>query len=234
MSRAVVERVITELIEALIRPAAAGRDTVGSVRVSMGHDTLRVEVSGNDASIAWAASQRWRDLRACVEGLGGAVGKTGSRGEGAAVDIPLDLRGMEVLLVRAGGARFGILGHRVLGTVEMPASAFAASGDEIRIVGKSIRLLDLARAFNADPCRGGAPSTSTVVLLRSGFEIFAIAADEVVNREQMVVGPANRSQAQHGVVGYCYSPRASEQGTRVPLLGLPVDERAPVAWGAEG
>lgn len=133
-------------------------------------------------------------VRAAIDQIGGRITLENkpSRGLRIAVQVPLTLSIVSTIVVRAGDHRFAISRQTIGEIVNDRAANIQVDrlGDNrlARIRDRRMPVVDLCRVIGVDSGTGGGPKMLVVVTIGAGD--FAIAVDEVLDTEELVVRPA--------------------------------------------
>jgi CheY-like chemotaxis protein/chemotaxis signal transduction protein len=139
-------------------------------------------------------------VKAHVHSLGGRFDVTSEPGHGMAVSLllPVALALLKVLLIRRGGAVFGlpIAGVEEVVTVDATTTLQGRTGLDLR--GRSVPVVDLAAVIGADA--PPLPPNPPALVLTADGRWLAAACDALLGEEEVVVKPLGPLLA--GVSGY--------------------------------
>jgi CheY-like chemotaxis protein/chemotaxis signal transduction protein len=139
-------------------------------------------------------------VKAHVHSLGGRFDVTSEPGHGMAVSLllPVALALLKVLLIRRGGAVFGlpIAGVEEVVTVDATTTLQGRVGLDLR--GRSLPVVDLAAVIGADA--PPLPPKPPALVLTADGRWLAVACDALLGEEEVVVKPLGPLLA--GVSGY--------------------------------
>jgi chemosensory pili system protein ChpA (sensor histidine kinase/response regulator) len=109
------------------------------------------------------------------------------RGTRFTITVPIALVVSDALMVRAGGETFAIALGAVKSTAQVSSDSGGAGDGTVRLGGETFEVIRLDRALGLPPQTLDRPRP--VLLLRAGGKPVALAVDEVLGKEEIVIKP---------------------------------------------
>lgn len=155
-------------------------------------------------------------VRASIEQIGGRVDLDNAPGKGLrlAIHVPLTLSIISAIVVGAGGQRFAISRQAIEEIVTDQAEAIRidtiGGAQVLSVRGRRMPLLNLCEVLDIPPAAHDGPRMISIVNIGEGS--YALAADMVLDNEELVIKPASPAVMSTGVYA----------GQTLPDSGLPM------------
>ena len=148
-----------------------------------------------------------------------SIESTSLKGTTFVIRMPLALAVTKVLLTRISGRNYALPLREITHVAELADDSFAGiDGKKVDILGKKLPLLQLPAFLGHDPLEPAALLGRTVVIYEAGDRSCAIAVEELLATEEVVIKPLARPLDKiNGILGAAILGN----GDLVPILDLP-------------
>lgn len=147
-----------------------------------------------------------------------SIDSTPQKGTTFSVRMPLTLAITRVLLIRCAGRTYAVPFKQIDHVSEITGEMLSAEQDRINIRGEQMPLLHLSGFLDGGAGEGIEPSEMTAIVSTSGKKSSALAVDDVVRAEEVVIKPLGRQLS--GIKGILGAAILGD-GELVPILDLP-------------